>query len=117
MESRCQYFIEILWLLVNSYLRPNESDCSRFLSKDTTTVRVRRLANYRDPPPWLVKPALQEDGEFFEKLPHVCKYSKDLLVATRDFPSCPQAGWRFSVPATLSHRRTNRPVNGRVHSQ
>src|SRR5580693_4655058 len=69
MGSRCQYFIKLLRQLMDRFLRPRESDCIRLLRKDTTSSRAGRLANCRNPPPKLVKPAIREDKEFFENLP------------------------------------------------
>ena len=102
---------------MDRFLRPHESDCILLFSKDTTTSKAGRIVNCRNPSPRLVNSTVQEENEFFEKPSRRGKYARDLLNAPRDFPNSPRAGWRFSLPAALSHRRTNRSVNGRMYAK
>src|SRR5580692_2732217 len=110
MGSRCQYFIKLLWQLMDRFLRPRESDCIRLLWKDTTSSRAGRLANCRNPPPKLVKPAIREDKEFFEKPSCHRRYFENFPMSARGFPSSAQEDSTFSLNSVMDHRKGERPV-------
>ena len=110
MGRRRQRFIEHLWLSLDKFLRPRESDCIRSLSKDATTSRARRLTNFRNASPRPVSRCLKRTTPFLTSCQG--EYVEDLLKSPRDFPSSPLMDSRASLPAELGRRRADLSVKG-----